>query len=72
MPLKLGVEDLGEEGGIRGGDGEGWWCGGWDEGVEVWEVGFEHGGGAGEEGQCFGVRGEDGMRASDCETPRFC
>lgn len=35
------------------------------------KVGFEHGRGASEEGQCFGVGGEDGVGACNCETPKI-
>lgn len=57
VALQLGVEDLGEGGCVGGGDGEGWWCGRGDESVQMWKVGVEDVGGAGEEGECFGVRG---------------
>ena len=57
MALQLRVEDLGEEGCVGGGDGEGWRCGGGDESIKMWKVGVQDVDCAGEKGECFGVRG---------------
>ena len=63
---------MAEEGCVGGGDGEGWWCGGGDEGIEVWQMRLQHGRGAGEEGEGFSVGGKNGVGARNCETSRFC
>lgn len=72
VTLELGVEDLTEEGCVGGGDGGGRWCGWGDEGVQVWKVSVQDVGGAGEEGEGFGVRGYEGVGAGNCKAPGSC